>query len=179
MNSQMLRIAVGSANPVKVNAARRIFDQLYPACEVLGIDVASGVPAQPVGEEETVAGAANRARAALAALGADFGVGLEGGVVFEGDECWMINCCTVVHRDGQMGIGKGQSFLLPPVVAEGVRAGHEVGPLVDRLSGESETRKKGGAIGFLTNGTVLREDLFAATVGAALVQFLHPELYKR
>lgn len=175
----MLRVAVGSTNPVKVNAARRIFDQLFPSCEVVGVDIESGVPAQPVGEAETVAGAANRARAALAALGVDFGIGLEGGVVFEGDDCWMINCCAAVHRDGRIGIGKGHSFLLPPVVAEGVRAGHEVGPLIDGLSGESDTRKKGGAIGFLTNGTVLREDIFAATVGAALVQFLHPELYRK
>lgn len=174
----MFRVAVGSVNPVKVNAARRIFSQLFPGSEVIGIEVGSGVPAQPVGEAETIAGAANRARAALQALGAEYGVGLEGGVAFEGDDCWMIGCCAVVHQDGRISTGKGHSFLLPPVVADGVRAGHEVGPLIDRLARESDTKKKGGAIGFLTNGAVQREDLFAAVVGAAMVQFLHPELYR-
>lgn len=175
----MHRVAVGSTNPVKVNAARRIFGQLFPELEVVGVAVESGVRAQPIGEPETVAGASNRARAALEALDADFGVGLEGGVDFVGQDCWMIGCCAIIHRDGQTGIGKGHSFLLPPVVAEGVRAGHEVGPLIDRLAGESDTKKKGGAIGFLTNGALQREDLFAAVVGAALVPFLHPELYKQ
>lgn len=175
----MYRVAVGSNNPVKVNAARRIFTQLYPGCEVIGVEVPSGVADQPVGEAETIAGATNRARAALEASGADYGVGLEGGVAFEGDACWMIGCCAVVDRDGRVGTGKGHSFLLPPAVAEGVRAGHEVGPLIDRLAGERDTKKKGGAIGFLTNGAVMREDLFAAVVGGAMVQFLHPELYKR
>lgn len=175
----MLRVAVGSANPVKVKAARRIFEQVHPGCEVVGVEVESGVSAQPIGEEETIAGAANRARAALQALDADYGVGLEGGVAFEGEACWMIGCCAILHRNGEMGVGKGHSFLLPPVVAEGVRAGHEVGPLIDRLAGDSDTKKKGGAIGFLTRGALLREDLFAAVVGAALVRFLHPELYKQ
>ncbi|MFZ5814652.1 MAG: inosine/xanthosine triphosphatase [Bacillota bacterium] len=175
----MCRVAVGSTNPVKVNAVRRIFARLMPDVEVVGVEVSSGVAPQPVGEAETVAGAANRARAAREAFAADFGVGLEGGVAFEGDQCWMIGSCAVIHRDGRVGIGKGHSFLLPPAVAEGVRAGHEVGPLIDRLAGESETKKKGGAIGFLTNGAVLREDLFASLVGAAMVTFLHPELYKR
>lgn len=166
-------------NPVKVGAARRIFEQVYPGCTVTGITVPSGVPDQPIGEPETVQGAVNRARAARNEADSDYGVGLEGGVAFEGEDCWMIGCCAVVDRTGQVAVGKGHSFLLPPVVAEGVRAGHEVGPLIDRLAGESDTKKKGGAIGYLTNGTVSREDLFAAVVGAAMVQFLHPELYRK
>lgn len=173
----MFRVAVGSTNPVKVNAVRHIFAQLFPGCEVVGVEVESGVPAQPVGETETNVGASNRARAALTALDAAYGVGLEGGVTFDGDSCWMINRCAIASRDGQVSLGKGPSFLLPPAVAEGVRAGLEVSPIIDRLAGQSDTGKKGGAIGFLTNGAVRREELFANLVGTALVPFLHPELY--
>ena len=76
----MTQVSVGSTNPTKVGAARRIFAELFPDLEVIGISVPSGVPDQPVGEEATIQGALNRAKAALAATGAEWGVGLEGGV---------------------------------------------------------------------------------------------------
>lgn len=172
------RVAVGSTNPVKIGSARRVFAELYGEIEVSGVEVASGVSHQPIGEEETVQGALNRARAALAATDADWGVGLEGGVAFESDgSCWNIQYCVVAHRDGRTSIGKGGRFLLPPVIAQGIRAGGEVGPLIDSLTGQVDSKKKGGAIGFLTNGLVVREELYAQIVAAAMVRFLHPELY--
>jgi inosine/xanthosine triphosphatase len=175
--SKTERVAVGSTNPVKIGAARRIFGQLFPGAAVTGLAVPSGVSAQPIGAEETRQGAVNRARAALAAGDADFGVGLEGGVAFRGDECWMIQFCAIAHRSGRIGIGEGVQFLLPPRIGEAVRAGGEVGPLMDGLSGIANIKQKGGAIGFLTNGLVVREEMYAHMVAAALVRFLHPELY--
>ncbi|MDF2628060.1 MAG: hypothetical protein K0R39_1891 [Symbiobacteriaceae bacterium] len=175
----MEHVAVGSTNPVKVGSARRVFAHLYPDCSVVGIDVPSGVSNQPQGDDETVRGAINRAHAALTATGADWGIGLEGGVTFDADgSCWMNQFCAVVHRDGRTGIGNGGRFLLPPVIAGGVRAGGEIGPLFDALTGEQNIKQKGGAIGFLTRGLVGREDLYAHMVAAALVRFLHPELYQ-
>jgi len=174
----MDRVAVGSTNPVKVGSARRIFAQVFPGAEVTGVSVPSGVSHQPVGEPETMQGAINRAQAALAATGADWGVGLEGGVAYAGDgTCWMVMFCAVAHRDGRTSVGKGAQFLLPPVIAEGVRAGGEVGPLVDGLSGEQDSKKKGGAIGFLTDGLLVREEMYTQMCAAAMVRFLHPELY--
>lgn len=174
----MVKVAVGSSNPVKVGAARRIFSQFLPEAELVAVDVPSGVSHQPVGEAETDRGALGRARTALAVAAADYGVGLEGGVEFRGEECWIIGTCAVVHRDGRFGIGRSAEFRLPPDLAEGVRAGNEVGPLVDRLTGIKNSKQKGGVIGFLTNGLVVREDLFASMVAAALVPFFHPDLYR-
>jgi inosine/xanthosine triphosphatase len=171
-------VAVGSTNPVKIGAAGRIFARLFPDAEIVGAEVPSGVSDQPSGEEETVQGAINRAKAAQLAADADWGVGLEGGVAFVGDQCWMIQYCAVAHRDGRIGIGAGPRFLLPPSVGQGVRAGGEVGPLFDRIAGVQDIKKKGGAIGFLTNGAVVREELYAGIVAGALVRFLHPELYE-
>lgn len=173
----MSTAAVGSTNPTKVGAARRAFAMLLPGVEITGVAVESGVSEQPVGHEETMRGALQRARAAREAADADYGVGLEGGVLFRGDECWQIQYCAVVHRDGRTGLAGGLQFLLPPVVAEGIRAGGEVGPLFDELSGEQDTKKKGGAIGYLTNGAVLREDIYTYMVAGALIRFLHPHLY--
>ena len=79
-----VKVLVGSVNPVKIGAVRDAFAPHYPDVAVEGIEVASGVPAQPV-NDETFAGAENRALAlarlnAERGLGAGFCVGLEGGV---------------------------------------------------------------------------------------------------
>lgn len=175
----MERIAVGSTNPVKTGAAARIFRQLWSDVEVQSVAVPSGVSNQPIGDEETARGAMNRALAALKATGAQWGVGLEGGVAFQDGQCWMIQYAAVAHRNGQVNVGKGPMFLLPPVIARGVAGGGEVGPLVDELTGQKDIKRKGGAIGYLTNGLVLREDMYAHMVAAALVPFLHAELYSQ
>jgi hypothetical protein len=57
-------VAVGSASALKVSAVREAF----PGWMVTGVDVPSGVRPQPVGKAETLAGARNRARAALSAV---------------------------------------------------------------------------------------------------------------
>jgi len=78
-----MRIAVGSTNPVKLESVREAAAQIFEgeAIEVTAIIAESGVPAQPMGDAETMAGASRRARSALAALsGADIGIGLEAGV---------------------------------------------------------------------------------------------------
>jgi len=85
-----LHVAVGSKNPVKLNATRAGFSQMFPgrSVHVHGYAVPSGVPDQPVGHQETLQGAVNRALVAAAAHNSatkiDFSVGLEGGVVLGG-----------------------------------------------------------------------------------------------
>ena len=79
--ASMRLIAVGSTNRVKIGAVREVLRSLAPDARVEGVDVPSGVADQPFGDEETIRGAQARARGALAALAADLGVGIEGGVV--------------------------------------------------------------------------------------------------
>lgn len=84
--------AVGSTNPVKVNAVRAGVARALgseAAGEVVGVPAASEVPDQPMGDAETRAGACNRALHAAAAFAArhgaapTFAVGLEGGCALE------------------------------------------------------------------------------------------------
>ena len=65
-----LIVAVGSNNPVKLEATRRAFQSVFSnrTVAVVGVGAASGVPDQPMGDEETKRGAQNRAEAALAAV---------------------------------------------------------------------------------------------------------------
>ena len=66
-------VIVGSTNPAKLEPVRLVFAEVFPELEIRGVDVPSGVRDQPVGYEETVLWAENRARAALAKPGASWG----------------------------------------------------------------------------------------------------------
>lgn len=77
-------VAVGTRNEAKLEAVRRAFAGFVEAGagpEIRPVEVPSGVPEQPIGWSEIVAGARNRARAALASGGGELGLGIEDGLV--------------------------------------------------------------------------------------------------
>ncbi len=150
----------------------------YPAAVVRGVGVASGVPEQPIGLEQTRAGACRRAHAALAALGADWGLGLEGGVHFDPTGTgWLCGVVAVATRGGASSWATGAWFPLPPAVAERVRRGEELGPVMDAVTGRSGIKAHEGAIGVLTRGLVTRTAGWEMAAACALAPFLRPDLY--
>ena len=172
-------IAVGSTNPVKVAAARAVLESLVSEVRVEGVAVASQVADQPFGDEETIRGAITRARAALEALAADLGVGIEGGVV-KGADGSMRTCAwaAVVSSDGRTGVGGSLAIPLPTAVANSIREGLELGHAMDRLIGERNTKHGKGAVGILTAGLVDRQRAYEVLVTYALAPFLTPDLYR-
>lgn len=100
-------VVVGSTNPAKLEPVRLVFAEIFPELEICGVDVPSGVRDQPIGYEETVLGAENRARAALARPGAGWGLGLEAGVEFNAYGSWLFNIAVVLRSDGRRGMARG------------------------------------------------------------------------
>lgn len=170
-------VVVGSTNPVKVAAVRAVLARAGSPAAVESVAVASGVRDQPFGDAETIRGATQRARAALAAMDADLAVGLEGGVV--DDHRRMMTCAwaVVVGRDGRVGVGGSLAMPLPDRVAALVRSGVELGHAMDQVSGGHDTKHGAGAVGILTTGLVDRQRAYEALVTYALAPFLAPEYY--
>lgn len=176
-----MKVLVGSANPVKIGAVRDAFEPYFPGVEVLGLPVEPGVPAQPVGEE-TFTGAENRARALVAlnageGLGASFCVGLEGGISQMHGRWFAFGVLCIADAAGRLGFGLSPLFEMPPAMLADVLAGEELGHVVDRLSGDHNSKQKGGAIAFLTRGRVDRRTLYAQGLAMALAPFLNQEMY--
>ena len=172
-------IAVGSTNPVKLGAARAVLAPLASRARIESLAVASGVPDQPWGDEETIRGALTRARAAREALDADLGVGIEGGVVARADGG--VRTCAwaaVVARDGREGVGGSLAMPLPPTVADAIRAGLELGHAMDRATGAHDTKRGAGAVGILTAGLVDRQRAYEMLVTYALAPFLAPAYWE-
>ena len=173
----MKLVAVGSTNPVKVAAVRTIIHQIWPEAQVTGISVPSGVSEMPLSETEIIRGARTRAQAACERLAADLGVGLEGGLHQDSFGWALQGWVAVVAGDGRSHIGGGSRLFLPASIVERVLAGEELGPVMDELLGEENVKQKGGAIGALTAGLIMRQDAFAHSVAYALAPFLTPEFY--
>lgn len=171
-------IAVGSTNPVKIDAVRAVLGPLSRHATISGIAVASTVPDQPVGDDETIRGALARAEAALAATGADFGVGIEGGIVNEkGGGMRTCAWAAIVDAHGRSGVGGSLAMSLPARVAEMIRGGMELGHAMDALVGVHDTKRGVGAVGILTSGLVDRQRAYEMLVTYAAAQFLSPEYF--
>ena len=172
-------VAVGSTNPVKLAATHSVTKALFPAAVVQAVNAPSGVRAQPLSDHEMISGAENRARSARAALNADLGVGLEGGVQPTEWGCLLSGWVAVVDRQGRQGLASSGRIMLPPALAQAIHSGEELGPAMDRLVGLSETRRGPGAVGILTCGLVQRDEAFRAAVAYAMARFLHPAWYEQ
>ena len=172
-----LRAAVGSTNPAKLEAVHRALARLAPGCTVEAAEVAHGVAAQPVGDDATREGAMTRASAALAASGAEVAFGLEGGVIFEGDVPWLVSWVAVIDRDGRTGEASGLRMPLPASSAARLRAGDELGDIIDALFDTTLAKQSLGAVGLLTERFVSRTDAFADLVAMACAPLLRPDLY--
>jgi inosine/xanthosine triphosphatase len=174
-----MRVAVGSSNPVKRDAADRIF----PDADVVAEPVPSGVSEQPIGRGETKRGARIRAERALGAGAYDLGVGLEGGVAGvepdsdagDGDlkatDRYLIMWAAVTDGD-RWGVGGGPSYPLPESIATRIRGGEELGPVMDDVLGASNVAENQGAAGALTAGRTTRTDALATAVAAAAGPFV-------
>jgi inosine/xanthosine triphosphatase len=172
-----MRIAVGSTNPVKIKAVRSVVERVWPAAEIIPLAVASGVPAMPMSDADCLAGARNRARAAQRAADATLGIGLEGGVNQEAAGLMLLGWVAVMDGHGREGVGGGARLPLPSPIAQRVLAGAELGPVMDELLGQNNVKQKGGAVGALTAGLVLRRETFALAVAYALAPFVSPRFY--
>lgn len=172
-----MKIAVGSTNPVKIEAVRTMAQRVWPEAQVLPVAVPSGVSAMPMSDGEALAGARNRARAARLAAEADLGVGLEGGVHPEPFGMVLHGWVVVVDGNGREGIGGAARLPLPHHIAQRVLAGEELGDVMDDILDDHNTKQKGGAVGALTAGLTPRGQAFAQAVAYALSPFIVPELH--
>lgn len=182
------RVRVGSANRPKLEAVRRALEPFAPGAEVSGLSVDSGVPEQPVGWDEIVAGACNRARGA-ASEADELGVGIEDGLVpvpdGEGGERFVNVGCAALLYGERISLGFSSGFAYPPeCTAPAVRDREPIGPLFDAFwrerRGETAPVPSGqttGNVGKLTLGVLPRSDYAHHAVLCALVELLHPDLY--
>jgi inosine/xanthosine triphosphatase len=181
-------------NAPKIQAVSQALLGFALTPRVEGCGVESGVPEQPVGFDEILRGARNRAEAALAFAPCDFAVGIEDGLVtlpgvsaITGETGATVNLGCAWLTDGRRdSFGLSSAFGYPDLCAQvALREREPVGELFDELwrgkasaaSASSPSGRGIGNIGNLTLGVLTRAEYARHAVVCALVRFLHPDLY--
>jgi len=176
-----VKVLVGSLNPVKLEASREAFSKYFGGVEIKGLDIAPGVPVQPV-NEQTFDGAENRARKLLEKnakekLGADFFAGIEGGIIKLHSKWFSFGGMCIMDKTGRAGFGTTPLFELPDTIAGELLEGTELGDVMDRLQNAQNTKQKHGAIGFFTKGVMNRKNFYVQGLLVALIPFVNKELF--
>jgi len=172
------QIIVASKNPIKISAALKGFQAMFPTntYTAKGISVPSGVSEQPFTSKETLQGALNRAQNAREIEpDAEYWIGLEGGVEDTPEKtagslelfAWIV----VIGKDGRVGKARTGSYYLPEELARLVRGGMELGPADDLVFGRTNSKQGNGNVGLLTGNAVTRETAYVPTVVMALIPF--------
>lgn len=174
-----MTVAVGSHNPVKLEAVEMAFKTVWPGKEwdVAGVDVCSGVSDQPMSDEDGINGARNRAKQAIENTQSDYGVGLEGAIQKIGENYFDCGWIVVVDREGNEGIGSTIRMAVSMKMIEMIEQGMELGTVNDVLFKKTNSKQDQGHFGLMTNNTITRAQGYKDGVISALSRFIHPEIF--
>lgn len=154
-----MNIIVGSKNPTKVKAVEEIF----PEARVIPLDVPSDVSPQPFSDEETIKGAINRAKHCHDSSSNEIGIGLEGGVMYVGNDLYLCNWGALMIEN-HVFTASGARILLPKEFDQKLKQGMELGDIMDDYSKRKEVRNNEGAIGIFTSDLISRKEMFSHVV---------------
>lgn len=171
----MYHVVAATINPAKIKAISQAFSDIFGegSCHIEGVEVDSGVAAQPITNHETRTGARQRVmNARQVRPEADFWVAIEAGIEEESAFAWM-----VVENHKLRGESRSASFTLPAIVMKGIHEGRELGEEMSRLTGIDNIKQKGGAIGAFTAGLLSRTSVYHQALILALCPF-HNDIYQ-
>jgi inosine/xanthosine triphosphatase len=167
-------VAVGSNAPSKVGPATKVTHEYWSNATILSGDVASGVPAQPLGYEQTEQDAINRAENILKKFPlAQLGMGIEGGVVRNRQGMPILMSYIAITNRNVLRVTPTTGTPIPEIWAAALEAGEELRPLIMAMNGGVDR----SAIGLLTNDAVKRDDTYILALRAALAPWANPQLY--
>ncbi|MBS4200045.1 DUF84 family protein [Bacillus sp. FJAT-49732] len=155
-----MKIAVGSKNPAKIKAAETVLRKIGYINELIPLDAPSNVSGMPFSDEETIRGAMNRAEYCLTQGDVDIAIGLEGGVTETPHGLFLINYGALAEKGKKTIVAGGARIKLPEEIAARLRAGEELGPVMEDYSKIKNVRTKEGAVGIFTHGMVNRDEMF-------------------
>jgi len=153
-------VRVATANAMKVEATRKAFARFFKKVKVVGVEVSSGVSAQPISFGEIVRGARERAKRAWGDC--DFAVGIEAGVFRVGPvsaNAFQITMACVTDGTREA-LGAGPFYEVPKALV--------------RAIAKADT----GSVAIVTKGKVTRGQVTTSAVIMALAPFVSGDLYR-
>lgn len=170
-----MKISVGTKNAAKLAAVSEILLE-YPHlahAEVVGVEVESGVSAQPKSLDETIQGATNRARAAF--NGCNFSIGLESGLmaVSAAKSGYMDVCVCVIFDGSEFHLGLSSAWEFPDkrIIARVISEGIDMSQAVNLmgLTSNPQIGQAEGVVGIASNGRLNRKEYTKEALRTALI----------
>ncbi len=175
-------IVVASTSPAKVDAVQRAVERIatldpsFSNAHIRTLDVTGLSPKMPMTDEETLDGARLRAQTATRGLTPPFlAIGLEGGL--SESPIVTLTSWAAVTDGTRWGYGASGRIPLPERVLSQVKAGRELGDVIDEMAGAG-IRGTRGAWGWLTKDLVGRKHALLTATLAALAPFYNKEVYR-
>ena len=179
-----MKINVGSKNAVKITAVKdalSLYPQLFENPEIAGTEVKVDLYGHPKNISETIEGAIERA--AQAFINCDYSFGLEGGLIeapHTKSGYLEVGACAI-YDGKEFYIGFSPAFEWPEQVTKMILEGKADASQALKQLGLTEHEKlgamPGGAVGFLTNGRLKREDFTKYSIIMALVRLEKAAMY--
>ncbi|NHV45399.1 MAG: inosine/xanthosine triphosphatase [Candidatus Verstraetearchaeota archaeon] len=176
-------IAVGTSNPIKVKAVENVFSKLFKVIVIMK-PVSINIPSQPIGLDNVIRGAIERAKKALELEEkADLGIGIEAGIIpipYTITGYMDQQFAAIADRSGRVTIGGGPAFEYPPIVIRRViNERLEVNTIMEEITKKPKIGQKEGAIGFLSKGITNRTQITEMAVLMALIPRLNEDLFNK
>jgi len=166
-----MNVYVATRNRIKLRAVRDAWEEWHRDVEanVGAVDPPAGLPEQPLGDD-VARGAIARAKEGMTPSDADFGVGIEAGLIrLPGTDAWLsCQVCAIVDRAGRISLGTGPGYALPEELRAAVLAGTPLREAL-RISPSIDGTEDRGAIHPLSDGRLDRYGITLDAVRMALV----------
>lgn len=179
MTSPTPLVAIGSRNPAKTTGAKNIFQAYFPDCRFAEVDTRTVARAQPMGMAQVSEGALTRARFALEEAKADFGVGVEAGIItMPTGESVNLQIAVIVDRQGHSGLGLSSGFVIPASFMKRMREeDKELDLYSHELTRAEKITEEEGIVYHLTKTRMSRLQMTEQSVSMALIPWLNRKAY--
>jgi pantetheine-phosphate adenylyltransferase len=171
-----IKINVGSENKVKIDAAKSVFSGIFKKYIVTGVRVSSKVSSQPF-DTDTLTGARNRAREAI--NDADYGIGIEAGLIWNKDvkDYIDIHYVAVLDKYGTLTYGQSSGFVYPKELIDLLKEEMDINSAFEKYANVKNIGSSSGAIGFFSHNLTTRSELIKQAIIMAMAPRLSWEYY--
>ncbi len=178
-------VAVGSRNRAKVQGAKKAFGHLFRNAEFKELDLTTRVKIQPMSLDETVKGARQRAEFAMEEADADFGVGVEAGIIkLDGEDSGRrfflnVQIAAVVDSANHISFGSSSGFPIPSRFVSLLQEKQaELDRYAHELTGKERIREEEGVVYHLSKGRLSRVDMTEQCVSMALMPWSNKGIFE-
>ena len=169
-----MKLYVGSINRVKVSAVVEALDDFD--LNIIPFEANSEVGAQPIGDEQTLQGAINRANS-LPTNG--LRIGLEAGVTLLNEQLYLVNFGALIDEDNELYVAGGTRLPLPNEIKDLIfNKGLELADAMKEYFNVEGIKHQNGAVGYFTNDLVKRKEILIHITKLLYGQYLYKQKNK-